>query len=68
MLTPTLVDATVSSAHLGRMDEARGFLRALRAFAPHVTVASIRAGQSAKDPGRVEPILDGLRLAGMPEE
>ena len=38
------------------------------ALAPDVTVASIRAGQAAKDPSRIAPILDGLRLAGLPEE
>jgi hypothetical protein len=33
-----------------------------------VTVASIRNGQPDKDPGRIDPILDGLRLAGLPAE
>jgi hypothetical protein len=27
----------------------------------------IRAGQPAKDPSRIEPVLEGLRLAGLPE-
>ena len=57
-----------ANAHLGRMDEARRHLAELRRLAPEVTVASIRAGQCAKDPGRIEPILTGLRLAGLPEE
>ncbi len=57
-----------ANAHLGRMDEARRHLAELRRLAPEVTVASIRAGQCAKDPGRIEPILAGLRLAGLPEE
>ena len=56
-----------ANAHLGRMDEARRYLAELRRLAPEVTVASIRAGQPAKDPGRIEPILEGLRLAGLPE-
>ena len=47
-----------ANAHLGRMDEARRHLAELRRLAPEVTVASIRAGQCAKDPGRIEPILD----------
>ncbi len=34
----------------------------------NVTVASLRAGQCARDPGRIEPILQGLRLAGLPEK
>jgi tetratricopeptide (TPR) repeat protein len=57
-----------ANAHLGRMEEARRHLAELRRLAPEVTVASIRAGQCAKDPGRIEPILAGLRLAGLPEE
>ncbi len=36
-------------------------------FSPGVTVARIRAGQAAKNPNRIEPILAGLALAGMPE-
>jgi hypothetical protein len=48
------------------MDEARRFLAALRLLAPDVTVARKRAGQPAKDPSRIEPVLDGLRLAGLP--
>ena len=67
----TIFDCTywmlvAANAHLGRMDEARRHLAELRRLAPEVTVASIRAGQCAKDPGRIEPILDGLRLAGLP--
>ena len=65
---PTYWMLVAANAHLGRMDEARRHLAELRRLEPEVTVASIRAGQSAKDPGRIEPILAGLRLAGMPEE
>jgi tetratricopeptide (TPR) repeat protein len=69
----TNFDATLwmliaANAHLGRMDEARHFLDALLEIAPDVSIARIRAGQPAKDPGRIEPILVGLRLAGLPEE
>jgi TolB-like protein len=56
-----------ASAHLGRMDEARRFLADFRALAPEATVASIRAGQPSHDPRRIEAILDGLRLGGLPE-
>jgi hypothetical protein len=49
------------------MTEARRFVLNLQALAPAVTVASIRAGQPAKDPARVAAILEGLRLAGLPE-
>jgi TolB-like protein/DNA-binding winged helix-turn-helix (wHTH) protein len=63
---PTLWMLIAANAHLSRMDEARRFLAALRLLAPDVTVARIRAGQPAKDPSRIKPILDGLRLAGLP--
>jgi Flp pilus assembly protein TadD len=64
---PTYWMLVSASAHLGRMDEARRFLADFRALAPEASVASIRAGQPAHDPRRVEAILDGLRLAGLPE-
>jgi TolB-like protein len=53
------------NAHLGRLDEARRFLAGLLRMTPEVTVARIRAGQPAKDPSRIEPVLAGLRLAGL---
>jgi hypothetical protein len=56
-----------ANAHLGRMDESHRFLAEFRRLAPAVTVASIRAGQPAKDQSRIEPVLEGLRLAGLPE-
>lgn len=56
-----------ANAHLGRMSEARRYRDALLALTPSVTVSSIRAGQPAMIPSRIEPILDGLRLAGLPE-
>ena len=65
---PTYWMLIAANAHLGRMTEARRYLQELRALAPEVTVASIRAGQRGKDPRRVAAILEGLRLAGLPEE
>jgi tetratricopeptide (TPR) repeat protein len=56
-----------ANAHLGRTDDARRFLSRYRRIAPGVTVASIRAGQPALNPDRIQPILDGLRLAGLEE-
>ncbi|MDQ0558229.1 TolB-like protein/class 3 adenylate cyclase/Flp pilus assembly protein TadD [Rhizobium mesoamericanum] len=56
-----------ANARLGRMEEARRHLAKLLAISPGVTVASIRAGHAAKLPERIEPILEGLLLAGMPE-
>ena len=64
---PTLWMLIAANAHLGRMAEARRFLDDLRKLTPGVTVARIRAGQPAKDPGRVSAILEGLRLAGLDE-
>lgn len=58
---------TASARSSSTPAEARRFLDALMTFAPDVTIASIRAGQAAKDPGRIEPILEGLRLAGLEE-
>jgi TolB-like protein len=64
---PTLWMLITANAHLGRMDDARRYLAMLQAMAPGITVARIRAGQPAKDPARIEPVLEGLRLAGLPE-
>jgi TolB-like protein/DNA-binding winged helix-turn-helix (wHTH) protein len=56
-----------ANVHLGRMEEARHFLGELMRMAPDVTIASIRGGQPAKDPTRLAAVLDGLRMAGLPE-
>ena len=56
-----------ANAQLGRMDEARKFLAAFRRLAPGVTIARIWAGQPQKDPSRCVAILEGLRIAGLPE-
>ena len=56
-----------ANAQLGRMDEARRWLAKFRTLAPGVTIASIKAGQPAKDPSRLAAILEGLRLAGLDE-
>jgi tetratricopeptide (TPR) repeat protein len=57
-----------ANALLGRMDEARRHLDAFRIDSPGVTIRSIREGQPNLDPQRMVAILDGLRLAGLPEE
>jgi DNA-binding winged helix-turn-helix (wHTH) protein/tetratricopeptide (TPR) repeat protein len=54
------------NAHLGRLDAARYHLEELRRRVPNETVAGIRAGQPDYDRARIDPILDGLQLAGMP--
>lgn len=64
---PTYWMLIAANAHLGRIEEAHHFLGELTRMAPGVTIASIRAGQPAKDPSRLAAILAGLRLAGLPE-
>ena len=56
-----------ANAHLGEMDRARKWLATFLALRPGITIAGIAAGQRPRWPERVQPILDGLRLAGMPE-
>ncbi len=57
-----------ANAHLGRMDEARRHVAALKRLAPESTVSLIWNGQPQKDPSRLEAVLEGLRLAGLEEE
>jgi adenylate cyclase len=58
---------TAANARLGRMETAGMWLAALLAKWPGATIASIRAGQPKFKPERVEPILEGLAMAGLPE-
>jgi TolB-like protein/Tfp pilus assembly protein PilF len=53
-------------AHLGRLDYAKNYLKALLELVPDVTLARIRAGQPAKYGDRTARLLRGLELAGMP--
>jgi len=64
---PTCWMLIAASAHLGRMDQAQRYLDAYLKLEPQASLARIRAGQPAKDPTRIQSILDGLRLAGLPE-
>ena len=64
---PTFWMLIAANAHLGRMSEAHRWLASFRTLAPSITIARLRAAQPAKIPGRIAPILDGLRLAGLPE-
>jgi len=57
-----------ANAHLGRMGDARRFLAELKKVSPGITVSRIWSGQPQMDPSRCAAILDGLRLAGLPEE
>lgn len=54
-----------ANAYLGRMDDARIYLDRLRAMAPGVSLARIKAGQPDKYPERIGVVLEGMRLAGM---
>jgi tetratricopeptide (TPR) repeat protein len=56
-----------ANAYLGRVSEAKDALAAYRTVFPDVTADRIRNGQQTKDPRRVEVLVEGLRLAGMPE-
>lgn len=62
---PALWVLIAANAHLGRLDEARHCLGRLRKMSPAVTLESIEAGQPALHRGRVETLLEGLRLAGL---
>jgi tetratricopeptide (TPR) repeat protein len=64
---PTFWILIAGHAQLGEMAEAKRHLAAFRLLSPGVTVAGIRDGQCAKYPDRMAAILDGMRLAGLPE-
>jgi tetratricopeptide (TPR) repeat protein len=56
-----------ANAHLGRQAEAQRYLASLKQLVPDISLNRIRDGQPAMIPGRIEPILEGLRLAGLEE-
>jgi tetratricopeptide (TPR) repeat protein len=65
--------SAVALAHLGRLDAARSAVRAGRVLDPNFTVSRARADWTAMsdDPTfltQLEPTLDGLRKAGVPEQ
>jgi TolB-like protein/Tfp pilus assembly protein PilF len=64
---PTIWVLIAANAHLGRMAEARHYCALLRELAPGVTISRIAEAQPAKDPTRIAAIVEGLRLAGLPE-
>ena len=60
----------VSLAHLGRLDEARSEVKAALAGHPRFTIKRFRAAASSKNPvylAQRERIIEGMRLAGVPE-
>jgi TolB-like protein/Tfp pilus assembly protein PilF len=54
-----------ANAYLGQMEEAKLYLERLRAIAPGVSLARIKAGQPLRYPERIDAVLEGMRLAGM---
>jgi tetratricopeptide (TPR) repeat protein len=64
---PTYWMLIAANAHLGQLDKARDWLRALLAIVPDVRLSRIVAAQPARFPDRFGPVMDGLRLAGFPE-
>lgn len=64
---PTFWMLIAGHAHLGHLNEARGWLARYAAMHPDMTVARLRAAQPERFPDRMAAILDGLRLAGLPE-
>ena len=66
-ITHTMLVA--ANAHLGRLPEAGRWVEVLRRSSPETTFARIRLGyQMMRDPRQVEVVIDGLRLAGMPDD
>lgn len=60
ILAPALVQ-------LGRMDEARSAIAKLLELAPAMTISGLRARWPIRDKETLNAILDGLRIAGLPE-
>ena len=70
---PAYLNLAAALAQLGRLDEARSAVRAGLALNPAYTVSRRRASWTAQsdDPtylAQLEPIFDGMRKAGVPEE
>jgi tetratricopeptide (TPR) repeat protein len=64
---PTHWMLVAANAHLGRMDEARRRLAIFLSMHPKATIAAVRATQPDYDPTRIAAIIEGLRIAGLPE-
>jgi tetratricopeptide (TPR) repeat protein len=62
---PTYWMLIAANAYLGHMEEAKLYLDRLRAIAPGISLARIKAGQPLKYPERIGAVLEGMRLAGM---
>jgi adenylate cyclase len=58
---------SAASAHLGRHSDAQRWREALQTLDPKVSLTSIRRGQPLLHKEHIEAVLDGLRIAGLPE-
>ena len=72
-LSASIFSFGAALAQLGRLDEARSAVNAGLALNPTFAVSRARANWTARsdDPtylAQLEPILEGLRKAGLPEE
>jgi tetratricopeptide (TPR) repeat protein len=66
-VTHTMLAA--ANAFLGRREEAARWAEALRKVLPETNFANLRRGhQMMRDQRQIEVVIEGLRLAGMPEE
>jgi TolB-like protein len=70
--SPAYLNLASALAQLGRLDEARSAVKAGLALNPTYTISRRRASWTARsdDPtylAQLEPIFDGLRMAGVPE-
>jgi TolB-like protein/Tfp pilus assembly protein PilF len=70
---PVHLNLAAALAHLGRLDEARSAVKAGLAINPTYTISRRRASWTAQsdDPtylAQLEPIFEGMRKAGVPEE
>ncbi|MEP2028145.1 MAG: tetratricopeptide repeat protein [Paracoccaceae bacterium] len=54
-------------AHLGRLEEANLAVQEMLAVVPTLTIGELAKTYPTTEPGGLEPYLQGLRLAGLPE-
>jgi adenylate cyclase len=54
-------------AHLGRIEEARAAVKAALEQKPDLSLSYLKKTVPTKHPGGLDPYLDGLRKAGLPE-
>ena len=62
-----VVSGWMPIAALGELDKARDAVDRMRALDPKTSIAHHRARLPYQDPAQFARLLDGLRLAGLPE-